>query len=135
MTHARVTLTWGDGEHDFDLGPIKHLLELEEKCGVGVGAILQRMALGQWTVNDVREVLRLGLIGAGAKPTQAFVTLKRYCDDRPLAESIPAAKAVLLAAIVGVPGDDVGKAEPERETPTEAATASPVPSSMASALQ
>ena len=134
MTHARLTLTWGDGEHEFDLGPIKQLLELEEKCGAGVGSILQRLTLGQWSVNDVREVLRLGLIGAGAKPVQAFVTVKRYCDDRPLAESLPAAKAVLLAAIVGLPGEDVGKAEAERVTP-EAANASPVPSFTASELQ
>jgi hypothetical protein len=91
------------------------------------------MTLGQWTVNDVREVIRLALIGGGMKPTPAFMLVKRYCDDRPLGESLAIAHAVLLSAVVGVPGDDVGK-EPADLAAT-GATASSDPLSTGSGLQ
>ena len=42
------------------------------------------------------------VLGGGLKPVEALVLVKRYVDDRPLAESIPTAYAALMAALVGV---------------------------------
>ena len=115
--NGEVELTWGDGEHKFNIAKLKCVLELEEKCGVGVAEIYQRITTGKWKFNDIRETLRLGLIGGGMPPDRAIRLINRYCDDRPWSESILPAQAILIAAIVGVPGDELTKkAETERAT-------------------
>jgi hypothetical protein len=60
-------------------------------------------------INDLRETLRIGLIGGGATPDQALRLINRYCDDRPWAESLQPVTVILMAAMLGVPGDEVGK--------------------------
>jgi Phage tail tube protein, GTA-gp10 len=107
--NGEVELTWGDGEHKFNIAKLKCILELEDKCGVGVAEIYQRISTGKWKYNDIRETLRLGLIGAGMTPDKALRLINRYCDDRPWTESLLTAQAVLIGAMVGVPGDDFEK--------------------------
>ncbi len=107
--NGEIELTWGDGTHKFNVAKIKSALELEEKCDAGVAQIFQRIRSDSWKINDVRETLRLGLIGGGMTPDKALVLINRYCDDRPWAESLQPAIYVLMAAMLGVPGDEVGK--------------------------
>lgn len=97
---ASITMAWGDGEHRFRLA-IGQLRELQDKCGAGPAEILRRVADGTWRVDDLREVLRLGLIGGGKAPLEALALVQRYVDERPLLESVMPARAVLLAALVG----------------------------------
>lgn len=118
MTHSKVPMEFGDGQHDFDLGPLAQRLELEDKCGSGLMGIFRR--LDDARVSDYRETIRLALIGGGMKPPDALKLVQRYVDGRPIMESVPVARAILMAALVGVPGDDVGKGTAERAT-TEAA--------------
>jgi hypothetical protein len=113
--NGEVEFPWGDDEHKFNIAKLKCILELEEKCGVGIAEIYYRIASGKWRWNDCRETLRLGLIGAGMTPDKALRLINRYCDDRPMVESVLPAQAVLATAMVGVPGDDLAKkAETER---------------------
>ena len=114
--NGEVELTWGDGQHKFNVAKIKSALELEEKCGAGVAEIFQRIRDSHWHINDVRETLRIGLIGGGATPDEALRLINRYCDDRPWAESLQPAMVVLMAAMVGVPGDEVGKKQETERT-------------------
>ncbi len=109
MPNGEVTIFWGDGENKFNIAPIGHILELEDKCRCGVREILTRIASDRWYANDLRETLRLGLIGAGKDPEEAHKLVVRYFDGRPMLESAKPAFAVLAAALVGVPEDDVGK--------------------------
>lgn len=118
---ASITLAWADGDYRFRL-PIGQLRELQEKCDAGPMVILDRLRVGKWLVDDIRESIRLGLIGGGMKPLDALVLVKRYVDERPLAENVVHATAVLLAAVMGVPGDPVGKLQAEK-TETEATDA------------
>lgn len=111
-----VTLAWGDGEHKFRL-PIGGLRELQQKCDAGAIEVMDRLRDRRWRVDDVRETLRLGLIGGGMTPVDALILVKRYVDDRPIMESVPTAFAVLMAALIGVPDDPVGKAEAEEPAP------------------
>lgn len=97
---AKITLLWGDGDRAFRLA-IGQLRELQDKCDAGPAEILGRLSNGTWRVDDIRETLRLGLIGGGATPTDALVLTARYVDNRPLMENVMPAQAVLLAAIVG----------------------------------
>lgn len=53
----------------------------------------------------VREIIRLGLIGGGLKPTEANALVKNYVDQRPFMESVLHAQAILSAAVVGFPED------------------------------
>jgi hypothetical protein len=75
------------------------------------------------SVDDVREVLRLGLIGdggglGGMEQAAAAALIRRHVDPFALAENIPAAAAVLGAALYGVDDEPVGKAEGASEEPT-----------------
>ncbi len=53
------------------------LLELQEKCDAGPAQIVARLEGGTWRVQDLRETLRLGLIGGGMTPTDAMVKVRR----------------------------------------------------------
>jgi Phage tail tube protein, GTA-gp10 len=121
--NGEVEFAWGDGEHKFNIARLKCVLELEEKCGVGVFEVYQRVATGRWKFYDLRETLRLGLIGAGMMPDNALRLINRYCDDRPWVESVMPAQLILGAAMFGVPGDPLEKkAEAERAKESQSIT-------------
>lgn len=64
---------------------------------------------GDWRVDDVRETIRLGLIGAGMTPTDAFILVSRYVDTRPLGENFGLAAAIILKSLASDTDDEVGK--------------------------
>jgi hypothetical protein len=118
-----IAFEWADGEHRFRL-PIGRLRELQDKCGAGPGVIFGRLTDGTWRVDDLREVVRLGLIGGGMDPVQALTLVKRYVDERPLAETVAPARVILAVALFGDGNDTVGKNQPE-EADTMTGSASP----------
>lgn len=113
-TNGEIELQWGDGEHKFNIAKLRCVLELEEKCGCGIAEILSRIRDNRWKFSDVRETMRLGLIGGGMLPDKALTMTQRYVDERPWVENVLPAQAVLFAAMVGVQGDN-----PEKKTETE----------------
>lgn len=117
MSDATLELEWGDGEHKFAL-PIGQLRELQDKCDAGPNRILQRLSGVDWRIDDIREVMRLSLIGGGMKPTEAHTLCVRYVDNRPMLESRLHAQAILMKALVGDPTDIVGKKEADPANPT-----------------
>ncbi|QTL01912.1 gene transfer agent family protein [Aquabacter sp. L1I39] len=123
---GEISFAWGDGEHAFRLA-IGGLRELQDKCNAGPGQIYTRLGDGTWRVDDIRETLRIGLIGGGMKPTDAHVLVTRYVDGRPLAENISPAMAVLGAALIGVPDDKVGETEAGMtQTEADASSSRPI---------
>jgi len=119
--HGEVNLTWGDGDQVFNISKIGQALELQDKCGAGVGTIMNRLLTGSFMFNDFRETIRLGLIGGGMEPSAALTLTKRYVDERPWRESVLVATAIISSAMVGVPDEKVGK-EPADQTASEATT-------------
>lgn len=110
---------WQGGEHDFALSPIGHIFSLEETCRAGLAMIHARLLSDAWGVQDVREPIRLGLIGGGMKAEDALRVVKVHVDDNPngLAPSALLAAAIVHAAIYGAPADDaVGKKEAPEDT-------------------
>jgi hypothetical protein len=91
-------LEFGDGTRRYRLA-IGQLRELQEKTGRGPIAILARIISGEWFVDEVREPIRLGLIGGGANPIEALRFVERYVDPH-LAEAAQIARAVLGAAVL-----------------------------------
>jgi len=106
---ASGVLTWADGEYRVRLG-IGQLRELQEKCDAGPQWIYERLTLNThdgWRMEDIRETIRLGLIGGGGvTPTDALTLVKRYVDKRPALESVPVAQAILAFYLVGAPDED-----------------------------
>lgn len=119
-----ISLIWGGDERRFRLA-IGQLRELQETVNKNRGA----HPIGPWTLwklvsagdawpDELREVIRLGLIGGGTRLELVPGLVKRYVDERPLLESRPVAQAILGTALLGVPDDPVGK-KPQPETSTE----------------
>jgi len=131
--NADITFAWADGKNYKFALPIGQLEELQEATGAGPEELLHRLTilpaeqggamesirlgLLRPGPRDLREILRLGLIGGGTKPDRAAIMVSRYVDGRPRLESYLPARLVLSAAIVGVPGDPVGKSDAGETTP------------------
>lgn len=71
--------------------------ELETLCGAGVGEVYLRVATQRYKLSDLRETIRLGLIGGGAQPGEADLLISRYVDGRPIGEYLQIAADILIA--------------------------------------
>jgi hypothetical protein len=114
VTHIR--LKWAGGEHRFllDLDPPNNSRALHDapRLHDRIRAVLGRLIDGTWGAEDVSGPIRLGLIGGGEflpnrrslldpwKEVDALVSA--HVLRRPLAESVPLAQTILMAAITGV---------------------------------
>lgn len=115
---AKITLTFGDGDHDFALR-WGELAELQERTDAGPYVVLQRLGSGAWRIEDLSNTVRLGLIGGGMKPEDALKKVRFYVEHRPLMETVPLAYAVLQAALVGAPDEPTGEAEAPNQVEVE----------------
>lgn len=109
--HAVVTATWGDGEYTFRL-EWKHWLEIQEKLDLGPNELLERLILRKWRVQDLAEIVRLGLIGGGKSPVDAIALIRRYVHDRPILENVEIATRIVSASLIGPIADDDAPGEP-----------------------
>lgn len=107
---AEVSFAWGDGNHTFRL-PVDSVLELQEKTDCGPYVLLDRFRNNSWRIQDIRETIRIALIGGGLTPMKALALVARYVDKRPLAENVPACLMIMTACVLGVPGDAPGKSK------------------------
>lgn len=120
---ARIELDWADGTYAFRLAWAQ-LAELQEKCDVGPYVVLTRLHNGQWRIEDISSVVRLGLIGGGMEPAAALKKVRAYVEDRPPYENLIPAQAILGAGLLGAPEEKLGEAKGEAEnrsttSPTE----------------
>ena len=124
---AKVRLPFGDGAHDFALN-IGQLEELQEKCDAGPEEIFDRISSGKWRISDIREPLRLGLVGAGMDPIKAAILVDRYAGPGSLAMWKDPAQRVILGALVGAPDEDAPAGElkgEEADSPDEKSVSEP----------
>ncbi len=52
-------------------------------------------------VADIREIIRIALVGGGITPTEALRLVRRYVEERPLTESMPVALSAIEAFLFG----------------------------------
>jgi Phage tail tube protein, GTA-gp10 len=86
---------------------------------LGPASLLRLLISGDAWTHEVREVIRLGLIGAGMKSDRAMVLIKRHVDPPGCWQQASAiAAAILSASLLGAPDDPVGKipTPPQPET-------------------
>jgi hypothetical protein len=103
--HAVVNATWADGDHTFRL-EWKHWIELQEKLDCGPNELLDRLVSRRWRVQDLAEIIRLGLIGGGKSPADAISMIRRYVHDRPILENVGIATQIVSASLIGPMSDD-----------------------------
>ena len=93
MTH---TAFFGDGTYAFALTD-EMIAELERLVETGIGAFYLRTVAMQFSLRDLIEVIRLGLIGGGTHPETAMRLVDAYGRNRPIGELFPLAIDILDA--------------------------------------
>ena len=114
---ASVTLDWADGTYHFRLA-WGEMAKLQEACDAGPFVVLTRLHSKACMVEDISNVLRLGLIGGGMTPADALKKTRSYVEARPPAENLLHAIAVLSAGCYGAPEEQIEKKSeaPDRES-------------------
>lgn len=87
---------FGDGDYTFALTD-NMIAELERIAELGIGALYLRCINMQFHINDLVEIIRLGLIGGGASPETAARLTDTYARNRPIDELYPLAVDILDA--------------------------------------
>jgi len=124
-----INLKFADGEYRFAL-PLEQIRELQDKTGAGIGELYGRVLKGRladqvdighpafaaFRVDDVRETIRLGLVGGGegmvdgadvkVSALRANDLISRYVDAMPLKEQWDLAAAILYAKVEGYTDPD-----------------------------
>lgn len=103
-----IILRWPGGEHAFRLG-IEELRVIQQKTDCGPEHILRKIEHGWWTVDELREVLRNGLIGGGMKPVDAMKAVDKAFDDAPAISFKVPAMEVMSTYLFGPEDDPVGE--------------------------
>lgn len=92
----------GGRDHRFELR-LGEIRELERLCGSGIGSIWRRMAMLDFKIDDLRETIRLGLVGGGGvTQPEATAIIKYSVDGRPINEYFDLALAIVKACFEGV---------------------------------
>lgn len=110
-----LTIVWGDGEQVLRLG-LGELEELDDKTGKGPELLFNELRGGSWHVTELRQILRLALIGGGKPAEDAFVFVQRYFVEGKLIMMRQLAMTVLSHALA-VP-DETEVDEPPMGKPT-----------------
>lgn len=128
---GEIALDFGGEERSFRLG-IGQWRKVQEKCDAGPAEILARLApifaakqagltmqqimahgyLGAWRVDDLREVILQGLLGANMAGPDALRLVRDWVEERPMLESVAVAYAIVLASVAGTE-DEAAVGEPE----------------------
>lgn len=104
--HGKIELDLFGEEQTFNVAPIRCILQLEEKCGVGIAEIANRLRERRYFANDVREPIRLGWLGAGMPDAEIGAKMKRWVDTTPFEEMRNAAFLIIMAVLIGVQRDN-----------------------------
>lgn len=123
---GELEIDWADGTYSFRL-VMSGIVELEEKCAAPIADIVTRVNAGRYSFNDVRETIRLGLIGAGMSKLDALKMVRRHVDERPLADNSLIARAILLGVMFGF--SEYPLAQAAEEEASEQSVSTPPPSS------
>ena len=111
---------FGDGYYNFSL-KIGQLQTLQEKTGLGAFALLNKFYNQEWFVSELKETIRLGLIGGGNQPKLAYDLTEEYVIEGYLLDHVPLAIGIIQVALSGVEDEpiDDDQEEPELDDESE----------------
>lgn len=125
---ASITLDWADGSYHFRLA-WGELSALQEARDCGPYVILGRLTDNTWRIEDISNVIRLGLVGGGMAPVEALKKTRTYVEARPPLENVVFAQVILSAALMGAPEEKLKKKRsrqtPSTTSPTEKSASPP----------
>lgn len=110
MSHALFVHDFADGSYSFALY-LGQWEELQEIVGYGPVELFQKLAALQFRARWLREIIRLGLIGGGARPVDAKQMVERYVDTVPFMESWELATNIVKKSCTRDEEDDDKKKE------------------------
>ena len=125
MSHGLITRDWADGAYSFRLA-YGQWLELQEAVGCGPLELYVGLLQRKWRVQQIREIVRIGLIGGGADPASALRLVRRHVEERPILESVPLALEIVSASLTLPEGDHAPGEAPAAETVSQESI-SPLP--------
>lgn len=99
---TRVVRPFAGRDHAFDIAPIGTIEALERACNAGMGEILIRLETVTFRHADIRETIRLALMGAGMTEPDATRLVVENIDGRPVAPQLELAIAIMSAYAHGV---------------------------------
>lgn len=105
-THARttaITFPWADLEEctfQLRLGEVR---KLQEKTGLGCAALLRNLQTDNYKVDEFRETIMQGLLGAGMPIEKVRPLIFKWVDAMPAKDNVLPAISILLAWLVGIP--------------------------------
>lgn len=110
---STIERDFGDGRYTFAL-PYHLVVELEKLRDCGPMVLLNRLQTNTWSIEDIKAVIRLGLIGGGTDPLAALKLVRVYVEQRPALENLPLAFMILAKGITGAqePANDAGNNVP-----------------------
>jgi hypothetical protein len=117
---ASISFEWGDGDTTFALRWAE-LAKLQEARDCGPYVLLDRLLSGKWRIEDIREVIRWGLIGGGKRPEEASKLIRQYVEGFPPVENLIVAQRIMGAGCVGAP-DEPPPGEADAPNPAETAS-------------
>lgn len=92
------------------------IIDVEQACGkIGIAALYQRFGTTTYFANDVRQVLKYGLIGGGMPAKEAADLVDAQIEAKPLAQLGALAMDVILACMTGIDHSDFGKTKDPEE--------------------
>jgi hypothetical protein len=118
---TEIDLAFADGRYLFKL-PIRRIVEIEEKAGP-IDLVKHRLLHGGFSIYDVVETIRQGLIGGGrgevngvpveVTALRANSLIENYVDGKALADHHITAQAIVTALYVGyAPAQEAKKKAP-----------------------
>lgn len=125
MSETLIRRPFAGAARAFDLR-IGEIQALERACQCGIFGLLLRLGSHQAYVADIRETIRLGLVGGGETDAASTTLIMAEIDGRPLTEHLPLAAEIIKSVIDGLPqqteeeGEESGaakKATAESMTP------------------
>lgn len=110
---GKLELVWGSGEQVFayGIGQWRALQESVNRRRLAIGAplvgpmdLLNAVKTNNAWPDDVRDIIRIGLIGGGMSPRDAHLELTQNFDGAPPLEHMKPALVILMAGLAGPPG-------------------------------
>jgi hypothetical protein len=100
------SVTWGGETYTLTLNHpwVRNVLSyrgIHGANGSSVGAVLTRFETGSYTIDDVEQVLTLGLIGGGKSRAEAAKLIADHVSTAPIADNAGTAAGILVALFMG----------------------------------
>jgi hypothetical protein len=106
---AKITAPFAGEEYEFRMA-WGDLIKLQEKRDLGPYEITTRLHAGTWRLEDIREVIRIGLIGGGMAVPLAAKLVREHVEGSPGMEHLALAQIIMQAGLVGAPDEPLGEA-------------------------